>query len=119
MRTCRIVEFAISADYRVKLKESKNRDNYLDLASELKKNMEDEGDDDTNSNSSVPCNLQMVGRRTGGFGNKTRSGEHPSCSVVKLDQSTKKSPQDLRRVAITQTPVENHQLTLVWDILNE
>ena len=33
-RTCRIVEFAVSSDYRVKLKESKKRDKYLDLAKE-------------------------------------------------------------------------------------
>ena len=35
-RTCRIVDFAISADHRVKLKETKKRDKYLDLARELK-----------------------------------------------------------------------------------
>ena len=37
MRTCRIVDFAFPANYRVKLKESENRDKYLDLARELKK----------------------------------------------------------------------------------
>ena len=36
MRTCRNVEFAVLADPRVRLKEYKNRDNYLDLARELK-----------------------------------------------------------------------------------
>ena len=36
-RTCWIVDFAILADYRVKLKESEKRDKYLDLARELKK----------------------------------------------------------------------------------
>ena len=35
-RTCQIVDFAIPADYKVKLKESKKRDEYLDLARELK-----------------------------------------------------------------------------------
>ena len=39
MRTCWIVDFAISADHRVKLKESKKRDKYQDLAREVKKNM--------------------------------------------------------------------------------
>ena len=34
-RTCRLVDFAIAADHRVKIKESKKRDIYLDLASEL------------------------------------------------------------------------------------
>ena len=36
-RTCRIMDFAVQADHRVKLKESVMRDKYLDLARELKK----------------------------------------------------------------------------------
>ena len=36
-RTCQVVDFAVPADHRVKLKESEKRDNYLDLARELKK----------------------------------------------------------------------------------
>ena len=36
-RTCRIVDFAVPADHRVKLKESKKMDKYFNLARELKK----------------------------------------------------------------------------------
>ena len=36
-KTCRIVDFAVSADNRVKLKECEKRDKYQDLARELKK----------------------------------------------------------------------------------
>ena len=36
-RTCKIEDFAVLADHRVKLKESEKKDNYLDLARELKK----------------------------------------------------------------------------------
>ena len=35
-RTCKIVDFAVSADHRMKLKESEKKDKYLDLARELK-----------------------------------------------------------------------------------
>ena len=35
-RTCRIVDFTIPADHRVKLKESEKRDKFLDLARKLK-----------------------------------------------------------------------------------
>ena len=35
--TCRIVDFAVPADHKVKLKESEKKDKYLDLARELKK----------------------------------------------------------------------------------
>ena len=36
-RTCKIVDLAVSADYRIKLKECEKKDKYLDLARELKK----------------------------------------------------------------------------------
>ena len=36
-RTCRIVDFEVFTDHRVKLKESEKRDKYLDLTRELKK----------------------------------------------------------------------------------
>ena len=35
--TCRIVDFTVPADHRVKLKESKKRDKYVDLPRKLKK----------------------------------------------------------------------------------
>ena len=36
-RTCKIVDFAVTADHRIKLKECAKKDKYLDLARELKK----------------------------------------------------------------------------------
>ena len=36
-RTCKIVDFAVQADHRIKLKECEKKDKYLDLARELKK----------------------------------------------------------------------------------
>ena len=47
-KICKIVDFAVPADNRIKLKESEKRDKYLDLARELKKTMEHEGDNYTN-----------------------------------------------------------------------
>ena len=37
MRTCKIMDFAVPADLRIKLKECEKNDKYLDLARELKK----------------------------------------------------------------------------------
>ena len=34
-------------------------------------------------------------------------------TIIKIDQNTKKSPGNLRELAVTQTPVRNHQLALV------
>ena len=36
-RTCKIVDFGVPADHRIKLKEYEKKDKYLDLARELKK----------------------------------------------------------------------------------
>ena len=36
-RTCKIVDFAVPADHRIKLKECEKKDKYIDLARELKK----------------------------------------------------------------------------------
>ena len=44
----KIVDFAVPADHRIKLKECEKKDKYLDLARELKKTMEHEGDNYTN-----------------------------------------------------------------------
>ena len=45
---CKIVDFAVPADNRIKLKECEKKDKYLDLARELKKSMEHAGDDCAN-----------------------------------------------------------------------
>ena len=36
MRTCKIVDFTVPADNRIKLKECEKKDKYIDLARELK-----------------------------------------------------------------------------------
>ena len=47
-RTRKVVDFAVPADYRIKLKESEKKNKYRDLASELKKTIEHEGENNTN-----------------------------------------------------------------------
>ena len=47
------------------------------------------------------------------------SGDHPNYSIFEIDQNTKKNPEDLSRLAVTQTPVENHQPTLCEKVSNE
>ena len=49
-RICKIVDFAVPADHRIKLKECEKKDKYLDLARELKKTIEHEDDNYTNCN---------------------------------------------------------------------
>ena len=49
-RTCKIVDFAFIADHKMKLKESEKKDKYLDLARELKIDVEHESENYTNRN---------------------------------------------------------------------
>ena len=58
-------------------------------------------------------NHQRIGTRSKGLGNKRTSWDHPKYSI-EIGQNPKKSPGDLRRLSVTPTPVENHQLTWVW-----
>ena len=49
----------------------------------------------------------------GGFGSWWPCGDHPNDSITEDGQNTEKSPGDLRRLAVTQSPVKDHQLTLM------
>ena len=75
--------------------------------------MEHENDSDSNCNSCVRYNHQRDGTETRRFGQKGTSGDHPNYSIIKIGQNTEKDPGNLRRLAVTQTPMKNHQLTLV------
>ena len=82
-RTSQIVDFAIQADHRVKLNESKKRDMHKDLARELK-TMEYESDDEAKCNWYIQYSHQRIGIGTGGLGNKRTSEDHPNYSIVEI-----------------------------------
>ena len=112
-RVCRLVDFALPADHRVKLKKTEKRDKYQDLARELKKTVEHKSDGDTNCNWCTRYSHQWISTGTRVLGNRLTSWDHPNSSIVEIGQNTEKSPGDVKRLAVTQTPVENYQLTLV------
>ena len=37
--------------------------------------------------------------------------DHPNYIIIEDGQNTEKNPGDLRRIAVTQSPVKDHQLT--------
>ena len=45
------------------------------------------------------------------------SEDHPNDSIIENGQNTEKSPGDLRRLAVTQTPVKDHLLKLMGKTL--
>ena len=46
------------------------------------------------------------GLETGGIGNQRKNSDHPGQSIVQNGQNPEKSPKELRRLAVTQTPVK-------------
>ena len=116
-RICKIVDFAVSADHRLNLKECEKKDKYLDLARELKKPW----------NMKVTILLIVIGalstitkglfKRPGGLGILRTGRDYPKDSIAENSQNPETSPGDLRRLAVTQTPVKNRQLTLMWKSL--
>ena len=69
--------------------------------------MAHESDSDTNCNRRARYSHQRFVTGTGGLGNKRRRGDHPNFSIVDIGQNIRKSPGDLMRFIVNQTPVEN------------
>ena len=117
-RTCRIVHFAVPADHRVKLRENEKRNKYQVLSRELKKpwNMKV---------TIIPIVTGVLGTVTKDWyrdwriGNKRTSGDHPNDSIAEIGWNSEKSHGDLKRLAVTQTLVENHQRTQAWKLWKE
>ena len=116
MRTCKIVDFAVPADHRVKLKERDKKEKCLDLVRGLKKLW----------NMKVMFILIVIGT----LGTVTKGlikglevleirGDHSNYCILEIGPNTEKSPGDLRRLAVTQTSVKDHHLTLMWKTLKE
>ena len=63
--------------------------------------MEHENDSDTNSNCHAQYSHQNIGTGTEGHGNKRTSGDHPNYSIAEICQNIKKSPGNMRRLAVT------------------
>ena len=109
------MDFSISADHRVKVKENEKRDEYLDLARKLKKKL-------WNMKLMVisiviSALYQKIGIGVRGFGYKRTSWNHPKYSIAEIGQNSKKSSGELRRLAVSHTPVENHYVKLVWKLI--
>ena len=103
------MDFAVPADHRVKLNGRKKKDTYLDLARELKNlwNMKV---------TFIPIVIGVLGtvakgfvQGTVGLRNKRTNGDNPNYSIIENGQTTEESPGNSRRLAVSQTPVKDHQ----------
>ena len=110
------MDFALPADHRIRLKKSEKKDKYLDLASEWKKLCD----------MKVAIILVVIGAfgtvikgLLNGLEDLEVGGNHPNYNIIENGQNTEKSPGDLRRLAVTQSPVKDHQLKPMWKTLKE
>ena len=89
---------------KLKLKECEKRDKYLDLAREMKKLWKMKV-------TIISIVIGALGTVTKGLiqglGNNGTGGDCPNCCIVEIGQNTEKSPGELRRLAITQTSLED------------
>ena len=118
-RTFKTMNFAVPADHRVKLQESEKKDKYDNLARELKKNAVHESDVYSNFDWHFWYSHRRINKGTGRPRNKSTSGENPNYCIVEIGQNIWKIPGNLRRLAVTQTYVKDHQLTLMWNTHKE
>ena len=80
--------------------------------------MEHEGDNYTNHDWCIWYSHWRIIKGTGELGDRRTNGDHPNNNIIENSQNTEKSPGYLRRLAVTQTPVKDHQLTLMWKAFN-
>ena len=111
-KNLQIVDFGVPAEHRIKVKDCDKKDKNFDLARELKK-YEHEGDNYYNCGWCFRYSNKRIIKGTGGLGNWQTSGDHPNYSIVENGQNTEEIPGDLRRLAVTQTLVKDHQLKLM------
>ena len=57
--------------------------------------------------------LRMVPKGLLKWMKESEIGDHPNYSITKIVQNTKKSSGDLKRLAVTQTPGKDLQITLI------
>ena len=115
--TFRIVDFAVLAHQRLKLREREKNNQYLDIARELKKLR----------NMILTLLLIVIGafgivtnglvQGLNNFEIKRRGGDHSNYRIVDTGYNTAKSPGEFRSLLILQTPMKEYQLMLMWKIL--
>ena len=117
LRICRILGIAVPADHRVKLKVKRRISTWTLLRNW--KTVEYENDYYTNCFScSWYCHWK-INKEPVGLGNNRTRKDHPNYCIIENGQNTEKSPRDLGRLAVSQTSVKNHQLTLMWKTNND
>ena len=78
----------------------------------IEKTIEHESDNNTNCDWCFWYSNSRIIKGTGGLGSWRSIGDHPNDSIIENGQNTEKNPRDLRRLALTQTPVKT--ISYLW-----
>ena len=105
--TYKIVDFAVPAEYRLKLKQSEKKDKYLDLNSELKKKLWNI------KKTFLTITIRALGKVTGRLLKRPEDLEvRERVETIQTTTLLRSKPRNLRRLALIQTSVKDHQLKL-------
>ena len=102
------MDFAISANHSKNKRMRKKLTNTWILLESLKTD-EHESDDDVNCNWFALTGPQRLGKGIGGPGNQSKNRNDWDHSFVKIDQNAQKSPGNLMRLAVSQTPANGYE----------
>ena len=103
----------------MKIKENEKRDKFLDIIRKLKKKKQQKK---TNKKkklwklTGIPIELGTIPKGLVIGLEEFEIRYHSNYSIVDVSQNTEKSPRDLRRLAVFQTPMKHHQLMLVENL---
>ena len=75
--------------------------------------MEHEGDNYTICDWCFGYSNERITKGTEGVGSWWTRGDNPNNNIIENGRNTEKSPGDLSRLTVSQTPVKDHQLTLM------
>ena len=101
--------------FRVKKKKKRNRIDrqHFNLGRKLKESVNHEVDSDTNSGGSVSNGPQKLAKETVRREDQSKRRDPLDYIIFENGQYTQVNPIDNRRLAVSQTPVKDHQLTMV------
>ena len=69
---------------------------------------------DCHTNCKCACSgPQRLAKEIGRVGNQRKNRDHPNHSIVEIGHNTENSPGDVRKLAVSQTPVKDYQLMTV------
>ena len=110
------MNFAVSAEHRVELKESEKKDKYLESLERLKKKKQQLWNMKVTV---IPIVIGALCTFTKGLIKGLEDWEirqaenYPDNSIIKIGQNSEKNLGDLMKFVVIQTPVRNKLLTLV------